>query len=204
MNAGFGAGTPRDPLDARWYVRVGTDIYGPYSGHQMRGYVAEGRITAQSMIALEGARDWTAAANDQILGPYVAASTAFQRVEAKPAHVEAAALSSPVTAERPAATADHQLCNFVIIFPNGARATTRLEQTIMNLGPACKLSSTVWIVSAKETAASVRNMLTEFFGKNDSLLVVDATRGKAAWFNFGPEQESRIRRVWQRGDRHAA
>jgi hypothetical protein len=28
--------------------------------------------------------------------------------------------------------------------------------------------------------------------------VVDASRGKAAWFNFGPEADVRIRRVWQK------
>ncbi len=26
--------------------------------------------------------------------------------------------------------------------------------------------------------------------------VVDATHNKAAWFNFGPESDTRIRRVW--------
>lgn len=33
-------------------------------------------------------------------------------------------------------------------------------------------------------------------GKIDTLFVVDATRNKATWFNFGPEAEARIRRVW--------
>ena len=28
--------------------------------------------------------------------------------------------------------------------------------------------------------------------------IIDASRGKAAWFNFGPEADVRIRRVWQK------
>ena len=31
-----------------------------------------------------------------------------------------------------------------------------------------------------------------------SIHVVDATRDKAAWFNFGPESDTRIRRNWAR------
>jgi hypothetical protein len=30
------------------------------------------------------------------------------------------------------------------------------------------------------------------------LFVVDATRDRAAWFNFGPEADTRIRRLWAR------
>jgi hypothetical protein len=30
------------------------------------------------------------------------------------------------------------------------------------------------------------------------LFIVDATHDKAAWFNFGPEADARIRRIWQK------
>lgn len=192
--------TGREPLDSLWYVRVGNDIYGPYSGHQMRKYIAEGRISAASQIAPEGAREWTTADRDPVLGRFVQARA--EQPRAQPAGVHVQDIAFGAASQRTGVEAE--LCNFVIIYPNGARATTKLEQSIMNLGAACKLSSYVWIVSARESAAGIRNLLTEYFGRNDSLLVVDATRGKAAWFNFGPEQEARIRRVWQRGDRNVA
>jgi hypothetical protein len=32
------------------------------------------------------------------------------------------------------------------------------------------------------------------------LFVVDATNNKAAWFNFGPEAEARIRRIWSKDE----
>jgi hypothetical protein len=45
---------------------------------------------------------------------------------------------------------------------------------------------------------AIRNQLVQQLGKLDVLFVVDATRDKAAWFNFGPEADSRIRRNWAR------
>jgi len=29
------------------------------------------------------------------------------------------------------------------------------------------------------------------------LFVIDATNDKAAWFNFGPEVDARIRKIWR-------
>ena len=38
----------------RWLLKYGDRIYGPYSQEAMIGYIAEGRVIASSMIALEG------------------------------------------------------------------------------------------------------------------------------------------------------
>ena len=73
-----------------------------------------------------------------------------------------------------------------------------LEHAIAALGPAYRLLPNVWIVSTDQTVSAVRNRLVQELGKSDSLFVVDASRGKAAWFNFGPEADVRIRRVWQK------
>jgi hypothetical protein len=35
-------------------------------------------------------------------------------------------------------------------------------------------------------------------GKIDTLFIVDAAHDKAAWFNFGPENDARVRRMWTR------
>ena len=56
----------------------------------------------------------------------------------------------------------------------------------------------LWIVTTDQTVSAVRNRLVQELGKLDTLFVVDATHGKAAWFNFGPEVDVRIRRVWQK------
>ena len=56
----------------------------------------------------------------------------------------------------------------------------------------------MWIISTDQSVSAVRNRLVQELGKADSLFVIDASRGKAAWFNFGPEADVRIRRVWQK------
>ena len=42
----------------------------------------------------------------------------------------------------------------------------------------------------------MRNALVQKLGKIDTLFIVDAAHNKATWFNFGPETDTRIRRVW--------
>ena len=191
----------RDPLDSRWYIRVGETTYGPYTGHQLRAYIAEGRVAAQSLVAPEGGTEWVQAANDPVLAPIVNEAS---RITAASRAAAAAPQPQPRPAAQPQAQAQPELANFVLVFDLKSRPSARLEQAIMNLGPACKLSSNIWIIASRETSGSIRNMLIEYFGKVDTLLVVDASRGKAAWFNFGPEQDARIRRVWRQGSERQA
>jgi hypothetical protein len=35
-------------------------------------------------------------------------------------------------------------------------------------------------------------------GKLDTIFVVDTIHDRAAWFNFGPEADTRVRRMWSR------
>lgn len=87
---------------------------------------------------------------------------------------------------------------FAIVLDLKSRGSGNLEQVIASFGPSYQLLPNVWIVSSDQTANAVRNRLVQELGKSDSLFVVDASRGKAAWFNFGPDADVRIRRVWQK------
>jgi hypothetical protein len=40
--------------------------------------------------------------------------------------------------------------------------------------------------------------LVQKLGKLDTLFIVDAVHDKAAWFNFGPETDTRIRKMWSK------
>jgi hypothetical protein len=194
----------------RWYVRVGNEAYGPYTSDQMRAYIAEGRVMANSLVAAEGSTEWRLVTHDPVLSSYLvqvqpAAST--QQVPV-PAAVHQAKFAGPAPQAAPQPTVgrvaqaqahvEPETSNFIILFEVKSRSIARIEQAIMNLGPACKIAGNVWIVSTSDTIATVRNTLFEHFGRADALFIADATRGKAAWFNFGPEAEARIRRVWQR------
>ena len=86
--------------------------------------------------------------------------------------------------------------NFAIMVDLKSASFGGLEQAIQSLGPCYKVVPNIWILSAEATVNAVRNRLVQELGKSDSLFVIDATRGKAAWFNFGPQADARIRKVW--------
>ena len=86
----------------------------------------------------------------------------------------------------------------MILDQKAQAAANNLEEAINSLGQAYRLTNNVWIISTDQTVSAVRNRLVQELGKADSLFIIDASRGKAAWFNFGPEADSRIRKVWQK------
>ena len=99
----------------------------------------------------------------------------------------------------PTPAADHVAAHFAVIIDQKAQgAASNIEGAINSLGPAHRLTTNVWIISTDQSVSAVRNRLVQELGKADSLFVIDASRGKAAWFNFGPEADVRIRRVWQK------
>jgi hypothetical protein len=55
-----------------------------------------------------------------------------------------------------------------------------------------------WLLSSDMPINQLRQTLVQKLGKLDMLFIADATHDKAAWFNFGPEADARIRRIWQK------
>lgn len=198
-----------DALDGRWVLQVAGRIYGPYTGHALREYVREGRIVAQSVVARTGQpageENWMPAAQDPVL------CDLFSPVEAEHAiSKQDASTAMPVrddghhsfgskktqTDRRSKPTS----FNIVIITDVKSRSSGPLENAIMSLGPAYKISANVWVVHTPSGAPEVVNSLTQHLGSMDRLFVVDATRNRTAWFNMGPETDAKIRQVWQQDD----
>jgi hypothetical protein len=73
-----------------------------------------------------------------------------------------------------------------------------VEEEIFNLGPAYPIMPQAWLLASDMPINQIRQTLVQKLGKLDVLFVADATHDKAAWFNFGPEADSRIRRIWQK------
>ena len=55
-----------------------------------------------------------------------------------------------------------------------------------------------WLLSSDMSINAIRNTLVQKLGRIDMLFIIDASHNKAAWFNYGPEADSRIRRIWQK------
>lgn len=190
-----------------WNINVDGRTYGPYSSERMLTLAAERRLGPHSLIAREGSGDWHEARDEpEFCDLFAAKEHALSDLPKTPSAVaDVPDESNDETETKPffgvahaGALATPQKAQFAIIADLKSRAPGRLDQAIMSLGPAYKLLPNVWIVTTEQSVNAVRNLLVQELGKLDSIFVVDATRGKAAWFNFGPEADVRIRKVWQR------
>jgi hypothetical protein len=178
-----------------WTINVGGRLYGPYSSERLRSFAAEGRLAPTSLIAPEGASEWREAREEPEFRDL------FTQGSKETARAQAPVVAPAPTPAPMATNADvpeGKLAQFAIVIDVKSHSTGGLEQAILSLGSAHHLVHNVWILSTQQTVNAVRNRLVSELGKSDSLFVVDASRGKAAWFNFGPDADVRIRRVWQK------
>ncbi len=179
-----------------WTINVDGRVYGPYSVERLRSFASEGRLAPTSLIAQEGASEWREAREEPEFCDLFAQIPKETPRLSTPAIVakQAPASVTPVTPDVP----EGKLAQFAIIIDIKSHSSGGFEQAITSLGSAHRLVHNVWILSTTQTVNAVRNRLVPELGKSDSLFVVDASRGKAAWFNFGPDADVRIRRVWQK------
>ena len=87
---------------------------------------------------------------------------------------------------------------YVIISDMKSGSITGLEEEIFNLGPAHRFMPQAWILTSDVSLSAIRAGLIQKLGKLDTLFIVDAAHDKAAWFNFGPEADIKVRRMWTR------
>lgn len=83
---------PPHPLDAEWWVHSDGEVLGPFTGHQLRAFIGEGRITRSTDIVKVGSETWSLAGDDPVIGRLFPRSA-----PAIPAR-EPAAVSGPVSA----------------------------------------------------------------------------------------------------------
>jgi hypothetical protein len=167
-----------------WTVQVFGQNYGPYALEQMKAFIAEGRIGAASLIACGQDAQFHLASEDPMLAQFLASPPG-------------------IDSERPApnfgrAADEREPSHIVIMADMKSASISGLEDAIYSLGSAFPVMPQVWLLTTNESVSGVRNLLVQRLGKLDILFVIDATHDKAAWFNFGPEPEARLRRVWGR------
>jgi hypothetical protein len=182
-----------DALNSSWRINVSGQVYGPYTGQQIKAFATEGRLAPHSIVQ-SGDGPWIAAIDDPVLGQL------FVQKPAAPSPAQgfgARAAAEPAVA----ASSEPASANFVVIADLRSRGSGPFESAISRLGEVYRLNPLVWLLHTDRTAGTIRNELIQHMGQNDHLVIVDATRGKAAWFNLGPEGDSKIRKVWKRTDK---
>jgi len=177
-----------------WIVSVSDRAYGPYTTEQMEGFAAEGRLAASSLIARAGETSFRSA------GEEAQFSALFQPSKMSPMiREESMQPEEPVTQKFGRNDVDGksgERARFVIITDMKSRSIQGVEEEIHKMGSAYPLLPQVWLLMSELSVNSIRNLLTPQLGKLDMLFVLDATHDKAAWFNFGPEADTRIRKLW--------
>lgn len=176
-----------------WTISVGGRVYGPYSLDQMQGFRAENRLADHSLVARDGAEQFHPAIDDPDLAQLFRSEPSTPAPQ--PAPHRFGARNEPEAESGPS--------HFVIIADLKSSSTTGLEEEIFSLGTAHRFMPQAWILSSASSINVVRTALVRKLGKLDALFIVDAAHDKAAWFNFGPESDARIRRMWSRPTEHA-
>ncbi|MGB8365660.1 MAG: GYF domain-containing protein [Rhizomicrobium sp.] len=183
-------------MSASWIVNVGGRAYGPYSDAQMAAFVAEGRLVPQSLIARAGENAFRSASQEPALAMLFAAAPASPTPEVQTPRSDPGQIFGRNKDET---QKNGERAHVVIIADMKSGSISGLEEEIYKLGQAYPLFPQVWLLRTEQSVNTVRNQLVQQLGKLDVLFVVDATNNKAAWFNFGPEADARIRRIWMRG-----
>ena len=184
-----------------WFISVQDRSYGPYSEAQMESFVGEGRLAPYSLVARAGETQFRPAGEEAALSSLFTVTAVPAAIAAPMAPQEhAAAQAFGRHDEQPAGERSH----VIIIADMKSRSITGLEEEIYNLGPAHPILPQVWLVAADLPVTAIRNLLVQKLGKLDMIFIIDATHDKASWFNFGPESDIRIRRIWSKASLEAA
>lgn len=183
-----------------WTISVAGRAYGPYALAQMQAFAAEGRLAPTSLVARAHETQYRAASEDPALAALFRPAAAAQPAPARPAQFFTAEGNEDVQAfgRQDDEAQAGQRAHFLIVADMKSRSISGLEEEIFNLGPAVPILPQAWLLASDMAINAIRQSLVQKLGKLDTLFIADATHDKAAWFNFGPEQDSRIRRIWQK------
>jgi len=191
-------------MSETWTISVGSRVYGPYSAEQMRAFHTEGRLAPHSLVARAGEEQFHPAGEDPELAQFFPAELQPVQPEqpAEPAaEIEAQpqqALPEPHRFGREPEQGVGERSRFVIISDMKSGSISALEEEIFNLGHAFRFMPQAWVLTSEASLNTIRHALMQKLGKLDTIFVVDTIHDRAAWFNFGPEADTRVRRMWSR------
>jgi hypothetical protein len=184
-------------MSATWTISVGGRSYGPYTLEQMTAFHAEGRLAPHSLVARGGEEQIRYASEDAELALLFAPPAPPEPQAVAP---NAAGGETPTVAMKFGRDSQSlgERSRYIIIADMKSGSISALEEEIFNFGAAFCFMPQSWILTSEASLSTLRSELIQKLGKLDTLVVVDTTHDKAAWFNFGPESDTKMRRLWQR------
>lgn len=186
-------------MASTWIIKANERCFGPYTLEQMRSFAAEGRLALHSLVSPGTGIPFVPVCDvAELAALFAAPQAAAQRPVFFTAEGDLGATYATRTAEVPVQS------RYVIMAEMKSRSIAGLEQEINRCGPAIQLMPQAWLLTSEMTINAIRNNLIQCLGRLDMLFIADTTNNKAAWFNYGPENDSRIRRIWQEAVRQQA
>lgn len=171
---------PRDDgITMSWFVKVEGRVYGPYTPQQMRAFVAEGRIAAHSQVSPDRDGIWAQASDIEEFREWLGETS-----------------ERPLPEKR--VTPGVRPANFVVIAEIQSENAAEFAHALAAYGDLESITSGVWLLRGPTTSAVLRNELSHILGREDKLLVIDASHDRAAWFNLGRDADQNIRELWSR------
>ncbi len=213
---------PQNNNSDTWYVQVNGQAYGPYTGGQMRDFVAEGRVNTQSMISQSAAQNFAYAGNfqsfsawsgqqaqqmqtaqpqqSQILRPISASGGGVLARQIAPAGYSPQAVA-PSPAPNPApnlapVSQPAQLTVFMVMAEIRSGNGMQFLQTLQAQGAAQRIGDALWVLRSANSVEQLRNTLSQCLTRDDRLFLLDSFANKTAWFNIGADMDARIRELW--------
>ena len=179
-------------MSTTWTINFAGRSYGPYSLEQMKLFQGEGRLAPHSLVARDGEEQMRYASEDSELAALFPApgqpQASAQARQTDPTPARFGRDSQP-TGER---------SRYIIAAEMKSGSISALEEEISRFGASFRFMPQSWILVSEVSINTIRSELIQKLGKLDTLIVVDTTHDKAAWFNFGPEADTKMRRLWQR------
>lgn len=177
------------PFDApaeTWFVRIGEAAYGPYSRDRLRAFVAEGRVRATTLVGRSEDGAFAPAGETPALAAIV-------NGEPAPRDASKAAPAPAAAPDASTATRSGETAHFVIVADVDPETERAIEGLLGALGRWERAARGAWMARATASAEEFRNTLSRVMGADDTLLIVDASRDRAAWFNIGHARDAALR-----------
>ena len=184
-------------MSASWTISVGGRPYGPYTLEQLKSFQAQGRLAPYSMVARDQEKFHPASAVAELASLFGdAAQKEAQPAAERPPESQSGPQSGPHRFGQ--ATTQRGRNRYIVMSDLKSGSIAGLDEEVHKFGSAFSFTEQTWILISEVSLNTLRTELIQKIGKLDALIVVDVTNDKAAWFNLGPEAETRMRQLWQR------
>lgn len=177
----------------QWYVQVSGQSYGPYSVDQMRGFIAEGRVIATSLISQDMEQGFAMAAAFPAFSPMLAPKATPRPLTLDTPVAQAA--QQPVS-QQPISAAPKSVTVYLVMAEIRSDAAMGFLQALQAYGTAQRIGDTVWLLRSDVPLEPLHSALSASLTRQDRLFILDSFNNKTAWSHIGADMDARIREMW--------